>query len=410
MEFREAERSDLRPLAALWTQAFPGDRTIAERVRQLEAGLPYGGIETTWVAEERGRILGAFRACRLREHIAGAMLPMLGLAAVATAPDARRRGVGRALCRHAIRVGRERGDVVSVLYPFRPAFYHALGWGIVGELHAYRFAPGSLPDHAEAAGVRPAGPGDRQAITDCYARVAARSNGPVERDARIWAHHLDSPGVYAFVFEDDAVRGYVLVHFGRARSPRGATLRVRELVARDDAAHRGLLGWIAAQCDQFGEVRYDARPDERLDLVLSEPRPPRYGPARPLWFPVARRIRGPMLRVLDVPTALAARPHWGGEPGFGLTLEVEVRDDEVPENRGPWEISVEEHGARVHPRRSDGYDARLVLDAVTFAQVFVGELSPGTAAGLGLAEIEGAADALDRAFRLDQPFWLLDEF
>src|SRR5690606_39293364 len=100
----------------------------------VETGIPYGGIETAVVAEEHGRIIGAFRAYRMSEHLGGTTVPMLGLAAVATAPEARRRGVGRALCREAIRLGRERGDVVSVLFPARPAFYRALGWGLVGEL------------------------------------------------------------------------------------------------------------------------------------------------------------------------------------------------------------------------------------------------------------------------------------
>lgn len=410
MEFRRAERTDVQRLAALWTQAFPGDRTESDRVRQLETGVPYGGLESAWIAEERGRVVGAYRAYAMKEYIGGAALPMLGLAAVATAPDARRRGVGRRLCLHAIRVGRERGDVVSVLYPFRPAFYHALGWGATGELHAYRFAPGALPDRVEAAGVRPAGPGDRDAIAACYARVAAWSNGPIERGPGAWSYHLDARGVYAFVFEDGSIRGYALVHFGRARTPGAAALRVRELVAEDDEARRGLLGWIAAQRDQFRLVRYDARPDERLDLILGDPRPPHYRPPRPLWFPTATRIRGPMLRILDVPAALAARPRWGAAPGFGLNLEIEVYDDAVPENRGPWELSVEEHGARVHPRRTGGYDARIALGAPAFAQLYAGELTPTAAARLGLARIEGAADALDRAFRLDQPFWLLDEF
>ncbi|HEX7120691.1 MAG TPA: GNAT family N-acetyltransferase [Longimicrobiales bacterium] len=410
MQIRNAEPSDAQALAALWTVAFPGRRTAADRVRQLETGIPYGGIESAYIAEERGRLIGAFRAYRLTEWIAGSPLPMLGLAAVATAPDARRRGVGRALCRHAIRLGRGRGDVVSVLYPFRPSFYHGLGWGLVGELHAYRFAPDALPEHVEAAGVRPAGAGDRDEITACYARVAERSNGPIDRDARAWAHHLDPPGVYAFVFEDDVVRGYLTAHFARRRDARGATLRVRELVAEDETARRGLLGWISAQRDAFREVRYDARPDERLDLLLSDPRPPRHGAVRPLWFPVAGRTRGPMLRVLDVPAALAARRHWGGPPGVGLTLEIEVEDEEAPGNRGPWEVAIEERGARVHPRRGGGYDARLAIGAAAFAQVYAGELTPRDAARLGLARIDGAADALERAFRLPMPFWLGDEF
>ncbi len=409
MKMRQAERSDIRTLATLWTQAFPDRRTVSDRVRQLEAGVPYGGIETAWIAEEAGQILGAFRAYRFTEYVAGATLPMLGLAAVATAPGARRRGVGRALCRHAIRVGRERGDVVSVLYPFRPAFYRAVGWGLVGELHTYRFVPDALPVYDEVAGVRPAGPNDRDAIIACYARVAARSNGPVAREARVWPQHLDAEGIYAFVFADGEVQGYVLVHFGRSRRPGGGTLQVRELIAENETARRGLLGWIATQRDQFAVVRYDARPSERLELILSDQRPPGFKTARALWYATAIRIRGPMLRVLDVPAALAARS-WRSA-GSGTALSIEVIDDEVPDNHGPWTLTIEDGGAEVRAQRSgDVVAARLVVDAPTFAQLYTGELNPGDAARLGLARVEGDVEALDRAFRVDESFWLLDEF
>lgn len=432
MEFRRAEPTDTRALAAFWTEAFPGRRTLADRVRQLETGVPYGGIGSAVIAEERGRLVGAFRAYAMQEHLGGATVPMLGLAAVATAPDARRRGVGRALCREAIRLGRERGDVVSVLYAARPAFYRTLGWGLVGELHAYRFAPDALPEYEEAAHVRPAGAGDRGRIEACYARVAARSNGPIERGPDAWEFHLGVPGVEAVVYEAEGeVLGYALVRFGGVRAgerpgtrdgakesvgggarPSAAReLRVRELVAEDEAARRGLLGWLAAQRDRVATIRYDARPDERLDLLLRDPRAPGAGRARALWFPTARRIRGPMLRVLDVPAALAGRRRWGRERGIALALEIVVHDDVVPENRGPWEVVIEDDGAHVHPRgAATGYDARLELDAATFAQIYAGEFEPSTAARLGLARIDGAADALDRVFAPESPFWLLDEF
>jgi predicted acetyltransferase len=187
VQFRSADSTDLYRVARLWAQSFPGERTIADRVAQLEAGIPYGGIECSWIAEERGRLAGAFKAYHLTQHLAGAAVPMLGLAAVATAPTARRRGVGRALCEYAARLGRERGDLVSVLYPFRPAFYRALGWGAAGELESFRFNPRALPFYDEAAAIRAAESDDLAALAACYARVAAGSNGLIERDSGVWA-------------------------------------------------------------------------------------------------------------------------------------------------------------------------------------------------------------------------------
>src|SRR5690606_11490533 len=168
------------------------------RVRHLETGGVFGGVETAWLAERDGRPVGAFRAYALTQHLHGSTWPMMGLAAVAVDETARRRGIGRALCDHAIRVARERGDTLSMLYPFRPAFYQALGWGMCGELHQCRFRPESLITAGRAADVRRAGPGDAAAIAACYDRVARESNGLIARTPRIWRSHLESEGVHTY--------------------------------------------------------------------------------------------------------------------------------------------------------------------------------------------------------------------
>ena len=102
MEIRPAQKKDIRPLAELWAQAFPGERTVEQRIRQLEAGGVYGGIETAWIAGDAGHAEGAFRAYRLEQHMHGAVIPMMGLAAVAVAAHARRKGLGAELCRVAL--------------------------------------------------------------------------------------------------------------------------------------------------------------------------------------------------------------------------------------------------------------------------------------------------------------------
>ena len=71
MEIRPAQKKDIRPLAELWAQAFPGERTVEQRIRQLEAGGVYGGIETAWIAGDAGHAEGAFRAYRLEQHMHG---------------------------------------------------------------------------------------------------------------------------------------------------------------------------------------------------------------------------------------------------------------------------------------------------------------------------------------------------
>src|SRR5689334_23940630 len=121
-----AAPEDIDALAALWSQAFPS-RGPVERVRELREGMTYGSLADCWVVRDGTRLAGALRAYRLTLHARGRSWPTLGLAAVAVAPDHRRRGLGRSMCVHALRLARERGCVLAALYPFRTSFYAGLG-------------------------------------------------------------------------------------------------------------------------------------------------------------------------------------------------------------------------------------------------------------------------------------------
>lgn len=401
---RQADRGDMVELAELWARAFPGERTVEQRIAQLEMGGVFGGIETAWIAERDGRTVGAYRAYALTQHMHGAACGMMGLAAVAVDETARRAGIGRRLCEHAVRVARERGDVFSVLYPFRPAFYQTLGWGTVGELHAYRFRPESLLAHGTAP-VRRATGDDATAIAACYATVARESNGMIRRTPRVWRQHLEAESGHAYVTGDQRVDGYALIRFGRGGSPDDRPMYVRELVAATSDAYESLLAWIASQRDAWRVVVYEAGPEERFVHRLAEPRPPGFQNTRNLWAPVARILRGPMLRVIDVPRAIEERRRWGSAAPLRFGLQVD--DPLVPENAGPF--MVEFDGRRCTVQRRDATPL-LRMSAPAFAQIYAGELRVVEALRLGLADSAGDVSTIDALFRTDTCFRLLDEF
>ena len=403
---RRAEHADIQQLAELWARAFPGERTVEQRVRHMETGGVFGGIESVWLAERDHRMVGAFRGYALTQHMHGTAFPMLGLAAVAVDETARRAGIGRELCVHAIHVGRERGDVLSVLYPFRPAFYYTLGWGYVGEMYSFRFRPESLIGRGDCAAVRRAGPDDFAAIATCYSQVARLSNGLITRSPRIWRSHIEGDGTHAYVTGSRGVSGYTIVRFGRASSPDDRPLHVREIVAADHEAYDALLAWLSSQRDSWRLIHYDAARDERFDLRLIDPRPPGFHAARYLWSPVARVIRGPMLRVLDVAAALEQRTTWPAVAPLRFTLAVD--DEVVAENRGPFVIDF--NGDRASVERSNANGPALRCTAAAFAQIFAGELTVQDALNVGVAEADGNVAAVNALFRTERCFRLLDEF
>lgn len=297
---RPAEAADVPELARLWAQAFPRERSVAERIDDLEQGLTWGGLEDCWVAEGReGAIDGALRTYRMTVHTWGRTWPAMGLAGVAVATHARRAGLARQICEEALRRARDRGDVLSILYPFRTSFYGNLGYVLAGELHRYRFAPEALPLLPGWRNVRMAADAEvREAVPEVYDRVARRSVGMLTRTSKAWAF-LAAPDTWCPVHRgpDGELDGYLVARAGR--SGPDAVLRVRELVAEGPEAYRALLGWLSAQRDQWAGVVYDALPGEEFHRLLDHPRVPRSGRARSLWFHSARVLRGPMYRLLD---------------------------------------------------------------------------------------------------------------
>jgi predicted acetyltransferase len=404
---RQAGQRDIRRLAELWAHAFPGERTVEQRVAQLEEGGVFGGIEQSWYLEREGRVAGAFRAYALTQYLHGAPLPMLGLAAVAVAADARRAGIGSRLCAAAVRVGRDRGDVVSVLYPFRPEFYRRLGWGLAGTRHAHRFAPESLPVRVSRPRVHIATAGRLPAIAECYDTVARAAHGLIQRTPAIWRNLLAQPQHHVYALHaNEEVRGYMLVSYGRTGSEKELT--IHELLARDAEAYAELTSWIALQRGAWPVVAYEALPEERFDLLLSEPRPPRTTAQRGLWFQTARLVRGPMLRLLDVPRALEAPRAWPAVNALRFTLRV--RDELLPENSGPWQVEFDGNEVRCRAGSAASREASLSIDAAAFAQVYAGELAATDAERFGWATISGAGAALDDLFRSAHTLRLLDEF
>jgi predicted acetyltransferase len=411
MEVRAARRTEIPEIAELWAHTFPDGPSRADRIETLETGGAAGGVETVTVAVEGGRLAGALKSLRFNQHIGGAGLPMFGLSAVGVAPWARRRGVARDLCEHALREAHGRGDVVSALYPFRPLFYRRLGWALAGCLHRWWFTPEQLADPGDPD-VRLAHDADIPGVDACYARFARRSNGLIDRDPDRWERIRGPADTHTFIAPGDGrLDGYLVVRYGSAHSGERRPLYICELIADAPTAYGRLLRFVSRQRDLWRRIRYDASPDERFGDFLSDPRPPGYAAMRRLWFQTATIIRGPMVRIVNVPKAFQARHEWGSREPFGFMLHVD--DPQLPGNVGPWAVSFD--GDSVTARKAADVEpgaggAQLFLDTPTLAELYTGESTPSEAVRLGRARIDGDAAAFDAFFRPASSFRLLDEF
>lgn len=411
--FRPARWDEVEDVARLEAHSFPSTTRGHEWWEDYLIGGPHGGLEALWVAEEAGRLIGACQLLWMRQWIGGAPLRVMGLGSVAIAPTHRRRGLATRMLTAGFDHARERGDIGSTLFPFRASYYEQLGYGLAGEVHQYQIPPGVMPDaREERLRVRLVeSEAEMAAMRLVYDQGARQQTGQIERTERSWRNVWDGDDHAAVVYwgESGEPEGYAIVRYRADLPLTQRFLEVEERIWLTLGAQRGLYAWLSSMGDQWRELVYRAHPEEGFGDRLSEPRLPLLSaPSWGLWFPSATLLRGPMFRLLDVPAALEQRTVVG-DPGLSLVLEVE--DEQVPENRGPWHLRMEDGRMAVEPYRGGPTDAYLTTAVDTLSRIFIGALAPRQAIAGGLATIDRreVVPRLDTALHVPRP-WTFDRF
>ena len=409
--FRPARAEEVPELARLVAHSFPVSGRTQEWWENTLRTDPRGGVEALWAGEGESGLVAGCQILPLRQWIAGAAFPVMGLAMVAISPTHRRRGLAGRMVAEAFRHCLDRGDVASALYPFRVTFYEKLGYGLAGEAHQYVLPPESLPDDPGRLRVSLVlTEEDRAAVRSVYDRWAPLQNGQMERVPGAWARlwQSQSHAVVLYRGESGEPEGYASVLYRTDLPVASRFVEVEERAWLTPGAQRALYAWLASLGDQHRLLAYRAHPDEGFGERVQEPRLPQGGaPNWGIWFPSATLMVGPMFRLLDLPRAFDRRT---APEGISLTVKLEVTDEQLPENRGSWWLRVEGGAMRLE-RGSGAAEATLSLPVRVLSRLFIGAVTPRQAVAAGGATIDRAEalDVLDGAFRVQRP-WTFERF
>ena len=152
---------------------------------------------------------------------------------------------------------------------------------------------------------------------------------------------------------DGRIDGYI-THLQRVEKGQ-LVLTIIDLVARNEAAARRLLGFIA---DHKAQVHHATWNGDAADPMITLLNTRRYR---------IELVDQWMLRIVDVPKALEARGYPIGVRGM---LELEVTDDLIGANNGRWLLEIE--GGRGSVKR--GGDGTLRASARGMAPLYSGFL------------------------------------
>lgn len=274
------------------------------------------------------RLIGVFDGERLvaqaksrsfQQFWGGRMVPMSGVAGVVVSPEYRGRGVTSLMMRALAERAVDLGDAVSALYPATVRPYRRTGWEIAGTQTRITIDT----DHLRGLGspdvrLRPGSKSDVDLVQKLLAERYAKQNA---NGAKL----LTTTEIEEALTEDESFSyftddGFVLYEWHEGN------LLVTCMVASSEVSARALWSVVGSGSSVAKKVHAFVSPDDPIHLLLPEE----------VGHEV-RRIRW-MLRVLDAPTAVAARGYPVGVLG---SASITLEDPLLPSQNGTWLLEVD---------------------------------------------------------------------
>jgi predicted acetyltransferase len=335
------------------------------------------GHENLRLAYQGDTVAGGLAAVPMGQWFGGRTLPMAGIAAVAVAPEHRGTGVGSRLMRVTLSDLRDKGFPLAVLYAATQPIYRRVGFELAGYRTRFQMPLAAIDGLDRSLTVQPVSQDDVASLEAIYTVRARQSNGHLLRSTFFWQRIFQRPAggepVQAYmILNDDTPEGYVVF----THEPGGAKmfdLVVRDMVALTQGAARRIWTLLADHRSSSESVRWVGPPNEPVMHVLAE-----YGATVSRW-------QGWMLRLLDVPAALAGRRY---PANLRMTVHLEVMDPTLGWNDGRFVMQLSKGTAKVDP----GGDAKVRITVNALAALFTGYLSPWDLKRLGT--IDGPDDSL----------------
>jgi predicted acetyltransferase len=340
------------------------------------------------VARRDGEIVGNSGVYTRQLAVPGAVVDAAHVTLVSVASTARRQGVLTRMMDGLFTDALAAGEPVAVLWASEGRIYQRFGYGLATQrlrvtvpTREVRFA---ASPYGGAIRERPAAE-LRDAMVKVYEELFPHRPGWSSRAQRHWDFRLADPPAWrgggpalrTVVHEGPSgVDGYALFRTQEHWHDGGpdGEVQVRELVATNPTATAGLWRFL---CDLDLTRRVTASADPAVLYLVDEPRQlqPRWGDG--LW-----------VRLLDLPTALAARRY-----AAPVDVVLAVTDARVPANAGRWRLTGSPDAAACAPTSEE---PDLALDVKELGAAYLGGTSLASLAAAGLVH-ELTPGALGRA-------------
>jgi predicted acetyltransferase len=346
------------------------------------------------VVSEGGEIVSMLRLYRQPQWWLGRALPSAQVPHLATPPQHRGAGHGARLLAGLLEELHGDGVPLVTLTPSTYPFYRGAGFEIAGAWTIYEARAEHLPRSTAPYRARPVSLDDPAELAAVYARVAPSRHGALDRGEGFWrqlARRVKDRTSAAFVLDGPGgPAGWAVATLEFRDHPEPFQTRVEiadwGCLPGADAALFALFGGYGSM---NGLVAWSGPdPDPAAIYTLQD----RFARLADRWHW--------MLRLVDLPAALQARPWPAGVTG---RLELRVEDRVCPWNTGGWRLELAGGQAKVEPAAST---PAATADIRGLASLFTGFAGPDDLVRAGLlGGFDGdAVELLRAAFASPRPW------
>ena len=238
------------------------------------AEFPYPGRHS-WGTFEDDRLVARVIGREYHAWFHGRAVPLCGVAGVTVEAEHRGTGLLADLMTAMLTESRERGEVLSTLFPSAPGIYRPFGYELVGSYDVIEVPVGELATvrpPVSTVTTRRATAADFDSVRDLYDTWAAVQNGPLTRRGASFPATADEfvggfTGVTLAVDEAGGVVGYCSWDRGTG-SDADATVEVSDLLALTPDGYRALWRMLGSFTAVTGQVRVHTSGDDPARLVL----------------------------------------------------------------------------------------------------------------------------------------------
>lgn len=342
-----------------------------------------------FVAEHLGEVKGAYVVLDMNATRGPATLGCGGIASVGVLPHHRRLGIGKEMMTSAVRTLRDEGTPLASLYAFRESYYRIFGYETCGMRLKLACPAVRLPNASGELPLRRLRPADWSELHPCYRAFAHARSGLHIRSEKYWNRVLAENRELTIYAAGDPVEAYIVVshsvgffetnHISEVAWSSMRGYRTLLEILRSIGINKAGLSWYEPSDSPY-LAQYM---DQGVDVTVE----------RPIMF-----------RACDAPLALRSlKPDVARSGSFTLSL----RDEIIPENRGPWRVSFSDGAVEVE--RSS--DAELEMDIRQFAQALLGSPSLEDLSRNQLVQVRsGEAFEAARALLPPSPVYCMDFF